>query len=280
MRTCAGCDIPIGVPLRERNKRKWCSEACRLRVHRASRADAPCAVCGKMLWGGRGSLPHGERTCRQCRSARALRAGGACMRCGGQLMGAQTKWCSAYCREQSRVLTPPAAVCAASACTNSIVTHKGRRYCSRKCGRAAEAARRDLREPGWRQAKTRVKNHRRRGQTRLTDITLSYELQLRVKAKRCPLCQVRLVNEPLLPASKELDHIVPRLVGGTHTIGNVRIICRSCNARRPKDGSDYVGPVTLWAQDFSALYQHATVVGRDSAVPTAKMHYALHTYTP
>lgn len=70
---------------------------------------------------------------------------------------------------------------------------------------------------------------------------------MRAKAKRCPLCEVRLVNEPYLPASKELDHIVPLNVGGTHTLGNVRIICRTCNIGRPKDGSDYTGPVTLWA---------------------------------
>lgn len=63
-----------------------------------------------------------------------------------------------------------------------------------------------------------------------------------------PTCDVKLTDQPFLPNSKELDHMVPINVGGTHTIGNVRIICRRCNERRPKDGSDYVGPVTLWAE--------------------------------
>lgn len=72
-------------------------------------------------------------------------------------------------------------------------------------------------------------------------------MSLRAKAKRCPLCQVKLLDEPYLPASKELDHIIPQGAGGTHTIGNVRIICRKCNITRPHDGSDYTGPVTLWA---------------------------------
>lgn len=32
--------------------------------------DAPCAGgCGRLLWGGSGSLPAGERTCRACRKA-------------------------------------------------------------------------------------------------------------------------------------------------------------------------------------------------------------------
>jgi hypothetical protein len=70
-----------------------------------------------------------------------------------------------------------------------------------------------------------------------------------MKAKRCPLCSVKLEDAPFLPASKELDHIIPINVGGTHTIGNVRIICRLCNQKRPKDGSDFVGQPTLWAED-------------------------------
>jgi 5-methylcytosine-specific restriction endonuclease McrA len=83
---------------------------------------------------------------------------------------------------------------------------------------------------------------------RLTDITPEYELMLRAKAKRCSLCTVKLTDQPYLPNSKELDHIIPKGIGGTHTIGNVRILCRRCNIARPKDGSDYTGPVTLWAE--------------------------------
>lgn len=73
-------------------------------------------------------------------------------------------------------------------------------------------------------------------------------MALRRDTKRCPLCGVALTDTPYLPNSKELDHIVPLNAGGTHTIGNVRIICREGNLARPRDGSDYTGPVTLWAQ--------------------------------
>jgi 5-methylcytosine-specific restriction endonuclease McrA len=99
-------------------------------------------------------------------------------------------------------------------------------------------------------ARWRAKNHRRRVVGREGDVTPSYEYLLRAKAKRCPMpgCNVRLIDEPYQPTSKELDHIVPLNVGGTHTIGNVRIICRKCNIGRPGDGSDYTGPVTLWAE--------------------------------
>lgn len=103
--------------------------------------------------------------------------------------------------------------------------------------------------PEARKARDRAKTHKRRYATRTSDVTTTYEQELRAKAKRCQLCRVSLVAEPYLAASKELDHMVPLGVGGTHTIGNVRIICRACNLARPKDGSDYSGPVTLWAVD-------------------------------
>ena len=103
-------------------------------------------------------------------------------------------------------------------------------------------------------AKSREMNYRRRQHRRpleCGDITRDYERGLRRKAKRCPMpdCGVAMTDKPFLPHSKELDHIVPLHVGGTHTVGNVRIICRRCNTARPIDGSDYCGQVSLWSQD-------------------------------
>lgn len=106
-----------------------------------------------------------------------------------------------------------------------------------------------VKDPDRERARLRLKTHRRKDWSRLTDITPEYEMELRAKAKRCPLCTAKLTDEPYLPNSKELDHIVPRGAGGTHTMGNVRITCRTCNLARPKDGRDYVGAVTLWAED-------------------------------
>jgi hypothetical protein len=79
-------------------------------------------------------------------------------------------------------------------------------------------------------------------------VTPSQELAMRERARKCPLCGVYMTSKPNRPNSKHLDHILPRNRGGTHTHGNVRIICFTCNVRRPKDGSDYTGPLSLWAQ--------------------------------
>jgi hypothetical protein len=95
-------------------------------------------------------------------------------------------------------------------------------------------------------ARRRNREHLKRSAT--SDITAEQELAMRLKARNCPLCGIRMRDQGGKPDSKELDHIIPINVGGTHTHGNVRIICRLCNQRRPKDGSDYSGPVTLWAQ--------------------------------
>lgn len=98
----------------------------------------------------------------------------------------------------------------------------------------------------YREARTRNREHIRR--STVSDITPEQELAMRRRARKCPLCDVRLTDRPGLPNSKHLDHIIPLCVGGTHTHGNARILCAACNLARPKDGSDYSGPVTLWAQ--------------------------------
>jgi hypothetical protein len=78
------------------------------------------------------------------------------------------------------------------------------------------------------------------------NLTAQYERELRAQAVRCPLCGTALIDAPFQLDSKELDHIVPVYVGGTHTVDNVRIICRACNQRRPRDGSDYQGPAIAY----------------------------------
>lgn len=104
-------------------------------------------------------------------------------------------------------------------------------------------------DPERRKARQRARTHHRKAVGRYGDVTPEFERQLRGKARLCPLCGTRMLDAPYLPESKELDHMVPLGIGGTHTIGNVRIICRACNIARPKDGSDYVGPITLWAME-------------------------------
>jgi len=177
--------------------------------------DTPCAGCGKLLYGGKSALPPGQRTCVDCRGR--ARAGSNLGR-----LCAEAE-CPKPARSRGRCKTH-----------YNIVT-----------GNYVGAVEKD---PERERARLRIKTHRRKDWSRLTDVTPEYEVALRAKAKRCPLCQVKMTDEPYLPHSKETDHIVPRGAGGTHTVGNLRVICRTCNLARPWDGSDYTGPVTLWAE--------------------------------
>jgi 5-methylcytosine-specific restriction endonuclease McrA len=78
-----------------------------------------------------------------------------------------------------------------------------------------------------------------------SDLTTVVVRAMKASALRCPLCECVMVDRGMTPRSKELDHLIPICVGGRHTRANARIICRRCNQRRPKDGRDYHGPVTL-----------------------------------
>jgi hypothetical protein len=111
-------------------------------------------------------------------------------------------------------------------------------------------------DPAMQRARSRNREHLKRAA--VSDITHAQELAMRERARKCPLCDVRMTDKPHLPNSKELDHILPVNQGGTHTHGNVRIICRKCNQSRPKDGSDYTGMLTLWAHDPGAVSRKRT----------------------
>jgi 5-methylcytosine-specific restriction endonuclease McrA len=53
----------------------------------------------------------------------------------------------------------------------------------------------------------------------------------------CPECKVELDYEVHgQPNSAETDHIVPHALGGDDSVGNLRVICRTCN-RLKSDGS-------------------------------------------
>lgn len=203
------------------------------------RPDDPCSRCGRLLWRGTGAMPPGRRVCRECRKIEPARRGPLpeqslrCKTCDASFVGIPpAKYCRPQCRPSNKVRARPCAVCGRSCVRPSAVP-----ICSDECRRRR------------RRETYRVKNYKRRTLALPSDITPAYERDLRATAKRCPMpgCGVRMTDVPFLSNSKELDHIVPINAGGTHTIGNVRIICRQCNQQRPKDGSDYTGPVTLWA---------------------------------
>lgn len=170
------------------------------------RPDVSCAGgCGTLIWRGSGSLGLGQSMCQPCRAR--VRAGLGPV-CGPRRL---------------RTFAPgPCDGCGVD--TTRGPTPVGR-YCS-SCGL-------ELRRASYRR-----KSHVRRCRSQVTDLTSADERALRTHTHVCPLCDRYLVDQPNLPNSKELDHVLPLVAGGAHTLSNVRIVCRKCNRQRPWDGSD------------------------------------------
>lgn len=197
-----------------------------------SRKTLPCAACGELMWRGTGSLTDGTATCRPCR---------------------QKGLGSRYRKTRRGVPAHHLGFC--GCCTTPFKANSARKkYCSVQCANHMSTGQFKRRlTPEQRRANLRAtqrrRTHIRREKTiRVRDLTIGAEIEMRKKARKCRLCRCWMTDKPYLPNSKELDHIVPLVMGGTHTFGNVRVICKTCNVSRTKDGSDFVGPVTLWAQ--------------------------------
>lgn len=181
-------------------------------------------------------------------------AQGLCPQCGAPLEDLGGKMiCSVPCREPLRAW--PIAYATCLFCRELFVSRsKGKvsslcrkRECQRKMG-SVRNKRHTPSEGAKERAYSRARHRAHTKRTSVSDVTPEQETAMRKAARKCPLCGVKLTSKPKLPNSKHLDHILPINQGGTHTHGNVRIICADCNRKRPHDGSDFDGQLTLWAQ--------------------------------
>jgi len=69
----------------------------------------------------------------------------------------------------------------------------------------------------------------------------------RVRARdryTCQMCGTR--TGPM-----EVDHIVPRIVGGTDDLGNLRLVCRLCHKRRMAGADAVSGVSEVIRSDYS-----------------------------
>jgi hypothetical protein len=199
------------------------------------RPDTPCAGgCGKLLWGGRGALPAGQRTCRPCRS---LSRSQSCASCGrafdAQVPGRyRRRTCSEACHKarlgknfrELAAVPPKSGPC--SDCGRPTA-REGNQY-GRVCPDCSSIRRK---------ARNRRKNAVRRGAK-----AIGYRLTLTELGDRdgwnCHLCNRRVgraYRHPH-PRSGTFDHLIPVADGGTDAPENLRLAHRSCNVRRGTGG--------------------------------------------
>jgi len=201
-----------------------------------------------------------------------------CVKCSTAFIHINAKWqrvcdsCLSHCADCSCELTPE--------------TGRSKRRvrkcdaCRRRTRSLADLKTTDRHAYEKELARLRIKNAvRYRVATKFTDVSSSYEMELRQSARRCAIC------DEMLTADRHVDHIVPVELGGTHTRDNLRVTCPKCNLSRPRDYSD-IGEfqMNLWmGSDASAqrLALHAnrtaridrtcTQCGRPEAVPDGRV---------
>lgn len=191
--------------------------------------DTRCAgTCGKLLWGGRGALPPGQRMCRPCRvSVPRLDITRSCEACGSTFTvrhrAIPSRACSVACGAKLRQYSSgPCVDCGQQ--TERQATQEGR-----LCVACALDRRR---------AYFRAKNAVRRGVPRPSRRLSIIELGTR-DAWKCHLCRRRV--DPRFrsphPKSPTFDHLVPVADGGNDEPENLRLAHRDCNVRRGTRGA-------------------------------------------
>jgi 5-methylcytosine-specific restriction endonuclease McrA len=91
------------------------------------------------------------------------------------------------------------------------------RFCSKSCAGKWQWREHPRRVHTWGKRPSVDNNHRR----------LRAALLPPALGTGCPLC-----GQVITAANADLDHIVPRALGGQSVPGNVRIVCRWCNRKR------------------------------------------------
>ena len=204
---CTVCSTPFAASTA---RAMYCSQRCKDRGKAIKRGVVCAGGCGKILHGGRGSRPAGERICLACRRSRkdpepdVLRPV-TCGFCGGPFVskrrnaGRWTRCCSKSCARKLE--------------RGSTWMGPGRDPVKRRAGfERSERARRAR--------KAAVQSER---------YTLA-EIAAR-DGFRCGLCRrkVDMARKHPDPRSPSVDHIVPLALGGDDLKINVALACLRCN---------------------------------------------------
>lgn len=210
-RSCAGCGQPFAVSGRERNRRKWCSESCRLASYRDRNPS------------------YRERDTRNARDRRLARrldegtpiAYATCVECGELFV------------QRPSSSGRPRILCYAKICL------------SRRNARLADP---DLRRQSQRryrasrpEARTKYTEAKRAADQRRRALKLGATVEkfepIEVFERDGWLCGIcgSFVDATLIwphPQSPSLDHVIPLSRGGPHSRANTQLAHLSCNVKK------------------------------------------------
>ena len=110
------------------------------------------------------------------------------------------------------------------------------------------------------QSRSRVKKSARKRQKRIRAGEQISEEQIEQLLKSqnytCAYCEQRLSlnSPPMDPECPTIDHVLPLSAGGSHTIGNVVLACRSCNSKKGNNPLTKLDINTAPAEAFCLFY--------------------------
>ena len=214
-RSCAGCGETIVPGPRERNKRKWCSETCRVKAHRRKNPEYAARV--------------NEKARLRAQAIRDAKPKTLCANCGAELKSSRGRYCpSLECqkvrkrvyRERQAEVAPE---CSEPGCCRPSL---GRGLCG---SHYSTVWRRENPE------RALAKQHRRRARKLdafVEDVDISVVLDR--DGWECGICGSPIPRHAVWPdlEYRTLDHIVPLAKGGEHSYANIQAAHLSCNSSK------------------------------------------------
>ena len=112
--------------------------------------------------------------------------------------------------------------------------------------------------------------HRKRGHRPISG-SIRYEVLSRAKFK-CELCGISADEKSI-----EVDHILPKSLGGKDDLTNYQALCYSCNAaKRNTDDTDFREFKTLYdSREIDCLFCDIQVTGQDRIISENNLAYAI-----
>jgi len=223
-KACARCGKCFHVPPSEFAKTKFCSHACAYPPRTIN-----CETCGKLINRPRLAQRYCNRACVPIRSFER-----PCDRCGESFLvepsqANTARFCSRDCQNQ-RILKD----CAFCGAIMEVVPTRAdvQRFCDLKCYAKWQSVYKvGENSPSWTGGKRAAwaRSRVRRGAAIKATITenISRTHVILTYGHHCYIC-----NRALTRREISIDHVIPLSRGGSHTLDNLRVCCKSCNSRK------------------------------------------------
>lgn len=217
-RICAGCDAEIAPGPRERNKRKWCSGACRTRFNRATRPEIRARAAQRAR----------ERAA-EVEAAKPPKP--RCKWCGSELASRHEGhlFCSApVCRAESvKFYAMRRPCCSVDGCERPVQSRG-------VCISHYSAWWRDENPEKRREIDARRRARKAGATVGVVDPVAVFDRD----GWKCHLCGEKILKSVRWPDRRagSLDHVIPLSRGGEHSMANVRASHLLCNMQKSAFG--------------------------------------------